>query len=195
MQAVVLLEARNGVREVPDAEMRQSTDVLPRLTSTAICGKDLHFYEGRMPWLERHVIGHEPLGSSRRWARRPRASGKGIGSWFRRTSVAASAPCASMAIPRHASWPIRVTREPHTDIRTRGEYEGAQAELLRVPFADASCLKRPGEPGDLWEDDFVPLCRREKFDRACCVGFPDEGARPISSDTKSSIRTCRYAQL
>ncbi len=38
-----------------------------------------------------------------------------------------------------------------------GGYRGAQAELLRVPFADANCLRLPGEPGDEWEDDFVLL--------------------------------------
>jgi len=39
----------------------------------------------------------------------------------------------------------------------KGGYQGAQTELLRVPFADANCLKLPGEPGDAWEDDFVLL--------------------------------------
>jgi glutathione-independent formaldehyde dehydrogenase len=38
-----------------------------------------------------------------------------------------------------------------------GLYNGAQAELLRVPFADLSCTKLPGSPGDKWEDDFVLL--------------------------------------
>lgn len=63
MKAVVLEETRNiVVREVPDAEMRDTTDVLLRLASTPICGTDLHFYEGRMRGLEGQVIGHEPLG-------------------------------------------------------------------------------------------------------------------------------------
>lgn len=38
-----------------------------------------------------------------------------------------------------------------------GGYRGAQAELLRVPFGDANCLKLPGEPGDDFEHDFVLL--------------------------------------
>jgi glutathione-independent formaldehyde dehydrogenase len=38
-----------------------------------------------------------------------------------------------------------------------GAYRGAQAELLRVPFADADCVPLPGEPGDEREDDFVLL--------------------------------------
>jgi len=63
MKAVVLEATRKiVVREVPDAEMRETTDALLRLTSTAICGTDLHFYEGRMRGLEGSVIGHEPSG-------------------------------------------------------------------------------------------------------------------------------------
>jgi glutathione-independent formaldehyde dehydrogenase len=38
-----------------------------------------------------------------------------------------------------------------------GPYRGAQAELLRVPFADANCIPLPGEPGDDREDDFLML--------------------------------------
>ncbi len=39
----------------------------------------------------------------------------------------------------------------------RGEHGGAQAEYLRVPFADYNCVKLPGVPGDEWEDDFAML--------------------------------------
>lgn len=38
-----------------------------------------------------------------------------------------------------------------------GPYRGAQAELLRVPFADANCIRVPGSPLDELEDDFVLL--------------------------------------
>lgn len=63
MKAVVLEETRKiNVRDVPDAEMCATSDVLLRITSTAICGTDLHFYEGRMRGIEGSVIGHEPLG-------------------------------------------------------------------------------------------------------------------------------------
>ena len=53
MKAVVLQDTREiVVREVPDAEMRETTDALLRITSSAICGTDLHFYEGRMRGIE-----------------------------------------------------------------------------------------------------------------------------------------------
>jgi glutathione-independent formaldehyde dehydrogenase len=38
-----------------------------------------------------------------------------------------------------------------------GTYRGTQTELVRVPFADANCLRLPGAPGDQWEHDFVLL--------------------------------------
>jgi glutathione-independent formaldehyde dehydrogenase len=50
------------VEQVPDAELQAPTDVLMRVTSTAICGSDLHIYEGRMGEPTGMVIGHEPLG-------------------------------------------------------------------------------------------------------------------------------------
>jgi threonine dehydrogenase-like Zn-dependent dehydrogenase len=60
-KAVVLEETRKiVVREVPDAEIRETTDVLLRLTSTAICGTDLHFFEGRMPGLEARLSATNP---------------------------------------------------------------------------------------------------------------------------------------
>ena len=53
MKAVILEETRRiTVKDVRDAEMRETTDVLLRLTSSAICGTDLHFYEGRMRGIE-----------------------------------------------------------------------------------------------------------------------------------------------
>ena len=63
MKAVVLEETRKVVvREVVDPAIRKPTDALLRITSTAICGTDLHFYEGRIRGIEGQVIGHEPLG-------------------------------------------------------------------------------------------------------------------------------------
>ncbi len=38
-----------------------------------------------------------------------------------------------------------------------GPYAGAQAEYLRVSFAEVNCIKLPGTPGDKWEDDFALL--------------------------------------
>ena len=50
------------IETVEDASLEAPTDVLMRITSSAICGTDLHIYEGRMGEVDGMVIGHEPLG-------------------------------------------------------------------------------------------------------------------------------------
>lgn len=158
MKAVVLEETRKiVVHDVPDAGMRENTDVLLRLTSTAICGTDLHFYEGRMRGLEGQVIGHEPLGVVEEVGSAVKSIMKGdrvvvpthICCGFCAMCVAGDSSACLTANPGHAGAAYGYPN--------KGGYEGAQAELLRVPLADANCLKLPGEPGDAFEDDFVLL--------------------------------------
>ena len=63
MKAVVYNGPRNvSVKDVPDAKIEKPTDVLVRITSTNICGSDLHMYEGRTDLEKGKVIGHENLG-------------------------------------------------------------------------------------------------------------------------------------
>jgi len=158
MKAVVLEETqRVSVRDVRDAEMRKTTDVLLRITSSAICGTDLHFYEGRMRGLEGGIIGHEPLGVVEEVGSAVTGISKGD-----RVVVPTHICCGfcAMCVDGHSS--ACLTTNPGAagaayGYPNKGGYQGAQAELLRVPFADANCLKLPGEPGDLWEDDFVLL--------------------------------------
>jgi threonine dehydrogenase-like Zn-dependent dehydrogenase len=50
------------VKEVPDAKIQEATDVLVRITTTNICGSDLHMYEGRTSLEKGRIIGHENLG-------------------------------------------------------------------------------------------------------------------------------------
>ena len=158
MKAVILEQARKiAVRDVPDAEVRSSTDVLLRLTSTAICGTDLHFYEGRMRGLEGHVIGHEPLGIVEE-------TGSAVTNvkWGDRVVVPTHICCGYCAMCSDGHTSACLTANPgHAGAAygypNKGGYEGAMTELLRVPFADANCLKLPGEAGDRWEDDFVLL--------------------------------------
>src|SRR5438552_2440398 len=63
MKAIVWRGDRTlKIETVEDARLEAPTDVLMRLTSTAICGTDLHIYEGRMGEVTGMIIGHEPLG-------------------------------------------------------------------------------------------------------------------------------------
>lgn len=51
------------VDNVPDPKIVDPTDAILKITSTAICGSDLHLYDGFMPTMEKgDVLGHEPMG-------------------------------------------------------------------------------------------------------------------------------------
>ena len=55
------------VDNVPDPTIADPTDVIVKITSTAICGSDLHLLDGFMPTMQAgDVIGHEPMGRRRR---------------------------------------------------------------------------------------------------------------------------------
>ena len=158
MNAVVFQKTRElTVERVEDPELERATDALIRITSSAICGTDLHIYEGRMGEPTGMVIGHEPLGVVEE-----------VGS-----SVVSVKPGDRVTVPTHIccgfcascvsgrSAECLMTNPGQTGAAYgypgMGGYRGAQAELLRIPFADANCLRLPGEPGDQWEDDFVLL--------------------------------------
>ena len=61
----VTWQGKRDVRvvEVPDPKIQEPTDAIIRITSTAICGSDLHLYEVLAPYLDTgDVLGHEPMG-------------------------------------------------------------------------------------------------------------------------------------
>lgn len=158
MKAVVLKAPRQvAVEEVPDPQIEQPTDVLVRITSTAICGSDLHMYDGRTVAMPGIVLGHEPLGVVVE-----------VGS-----AVAKVQPGDRVVMPFNVSCGtcfnckrgytaacLTVNPESHGGAYGYvglGPFRGGQAEYLRVPFADFNCLTLPGTPMDDWEDDFVLL--------------------------------------
>ena len=64
------------VDTVPDPKIEDPRDAIIKITSTCICGSDLHLYDGYMPTMEAgDVLGHEPMGEVvERSARRSRSS-------------------------------------------------------------------------------------------------------------------------
>lgn len=51
------------VKTVPDPTIEEPTDMIVRITATAICGSDLHLYHNGKPVMEKdYVVGHEPMG-------------------------------------------------------------------------------------------------------------------------------------
>lgn len=158
MRAVVYRDTRTvAVEEVPDPVIEEPTDAIVRVTSSAICGTDLHMYDGRTGAAPGLVLGHEPLGVVAE-----------IGA-----AVELVSPGDRVVVPTHLFCGLCfncVRGFSAACLRVRpgsfgaaygyagmGPYRGAQAELLRVPYADANCVPVPGEPGDEHEDDFVLL--------------------------------------
>jgi|GEM_PF-171425 glutathione-independent formaldehyde dehydrogenase len=158
MNAVVYRGPREvAVQSVPDPISQAPTDAIVRLTTTALCGSDLHTYDGRTAATSGDVIGHEPLGIVE-WV------GSGVASIKRgdRVVIPTHANCAFCDnCERGYSGACLTVNPPNYGsaygYAGMGTLVGAQAQMLRVPFADANCLIVPGEEGDDLEDDFVLL--------------------------------------
>ncbi|MEU8183257.1 glutathione-independent formaldehyde dehydrogenase [Micromonospora sp. NPDC049047] len=158
MRAVVYADVRTvAVREVPDATLEAETDALVRITSTALCGTDLHMYDGRTGANPGLVLGHEPLGVVQEVGRavqtvRPGSRVVIPTHLFCGTCVMCARGLSAACLRARAEGPGAAY-----GYAGMGPYRGAQADLLRVPWADANCVPLPGEPGDGYEDDFVLL--------------------------------------
>ena len=158
MDAVMLNGPRQiSIAAIEEPRMLEPTDVLLRLTSTAICGTDLHMYEGRLSSGSPMVIGHEPLGVVERVGDAVVNVRAGD-----RVTVPTHICCGFCANCVHGFSAQCLTNNPGKagaayGYPGMGGYTGAQTKLLRVPFGDANCLRLPGEPGDRWEHDFVLL--------------------------------------
>jgi glutathione-independent formaldehyde dehydrogenase len=146
-----------SVETVADPKIESPTDAVIRITSSGICGSDLHMYEGRTPASGDMRFGHENMGvvekvgsavnSIRTGDRVVMPFNVACGSCFNCTRGFTNA--CLVVNPDGVSGGYGYAG--------MGPYPGGQAEFLRVPFADFNCLKLPGEPGDEFEDDFLLL--------------------------------------
>ena len=158
MKAVVYEGTRQvGVHDVENAALEHPDDVVIRVTSSAICGTDLHMYDGRTGAEPGLVLGHEPLGVVEQAG--PAVSLVHVGDRVVIPTHLYCGLCYNCARGYSAAC-LRVRPGGFGaayGYAGMGPYRGAQAELLRVPFADANCIPVPGSPGDDREDDFVLL--------------------------------------
>jgi len=146
-----------SVETVDDPKIESQTDAVIRITSSGICGSDLHMYEGRTPASGDMRFGHENMGvvekvgsavnSIRTGDRVVMPFNIACGSCFNCTRGFTNA--CLVVNPEGVSGGYGYAG--------MGPYPGGQAEFLRVPFADFNCLKLPGQPGDDFEDDFLLL--------------------------------------
>ena len=141
MKAVVYNGPRDvRVSDVPDAKIERPTDVLVSITSTNICGSDLHMYEGRTDFEPGRILGHENLGEVVEVGTGVGPASRSATGWCcRSTSPAASARTANAGLtnyclttnpdPEMAGRRVRLRRHGPVERRPGGATAGALRRL------------------------------------------------------------------
>jgi threonine dehydrogenase-like Zn-dependent dehydrogenase len=141
------------VQTVPDPEILNARDAIVKITSTAICGSDLHLYDGYIPTMRKgDVLGHEFMGEVVELG--PAVSNLGIGD---RVVVPFPIACGACYNCERGLYSVCENSNPNAAIAEKlmghspagiygyshmlGGYPGGQAEYVRVPFADVGPLK------------------------------------------------------
>ena len=133
---------------VPDPKIEQPSDIIVRITATAICGSDLHLYDGLMPTMKSgDILGHEPMGIVEEVGRSVTKLKKGD-----RVVVPFTIACGKCWFCEQTLFSLCDNTNPnHEQAETAmghspsglfgyshmlGGYPGGQAQYLRVPYAD-----------------------------------------------------------
>lgn len=144
------------VSEVPDAKIEHPADVLVKITTTNICGSDLHMYQGRTDMQPGRIFGHENMGEVIE-------IGKAV--FQIKVGDVVCLPfnigCGHCKNCESGYTGFCLTLNPGTagaayGFAGMGNFEGGQAEYLRVPYGDFNCLKLPEDAKEK-ENDYVML--------------------------------------
>ena len=151
------------VETVPDPKILNPRDAIIKVTSTAICGSDLHLYEGNIPTMESgDILGHEFMGEVVETGKEVKNLKQGD-----RVVVPFTIACGGCFFCNKDLWSLCDNSNPNSWMAEKfyghspsglfgyshllGGYAGGQAEYVRVPYADVGPLKVP----DGLEDDKV----------------------------------------
>jgi threonine dehydrogenase-like Zn-dependent dehydrogenase len=161
------------VETVPDPTILNPRDAILKITSTAICGSDLHIYGGYIPTVQPgDIIGHEFMGEVV-------DVGSGVNNLRigDRVVVPSTIGCGHCHYCEHDMWSLcdnsipdgkskieeklfgNITSAIYGYSHAFGGYAGAQAEYIRVPFADVGVVKVPKDIPDeklLFISDAIP---------------------------------------
>src|SRR5947208_2422437 len=146
-----------AVSDHPKPKLNSPTDAILKVTTSGICGSDLHMYDGRTELKEGTVVGHEIMGIIEQVGEAVRSIKKGD-----RVVLPFNIACGFCFNCHRGYTNACLTMNPESASAAygyagMGPYQGGQAEYVLVPYADFNCLKLPGTPGDEWEDDFLLL--------------------------------------
>jgi threonine dehydrogenase-like Zn-dependent dehydrogenase len=163
---------RVEVQDVPDPTIINPRDAIVRVTSTAICGSDLHLYDGYIPTMEKgDILGHEFMGEVVE-------VGPGAANALRvgdRVVVPFTIACGACLACAREQYSLCENTNPNAAMAEKmfgfptagifgyshltGGYAGGQAEYVRVPFADVGPLKIESDLTDeqvLFLSDILP---------------------------------------
>ncbi|MGB7442477.1 MAG: zinc-dependent alcohol dehydrogenase [Coleofasciculaceae cyanobacterium] len=143
------------VDNVPDPKVEDDGDAVIKITSTAICGSDLHIYDGYIPTMESgDVLGHEFMGEVVETGKRVKNLKKGD-----RIVVPFTISCGGCFFCKRDLWSLCDNSNPNKEMakktyghstaglfgysHTFGGFAGGQAEYARVPYADVGPIKIP----------------------------------------------------
>lgn len=144
-----------SVEEVPDPKIEDPRDAIVRITTTCICGSDLHLFDGLVQTMKKgDVMGHEPMGEVVE-----------VGSEVRnlkvgdRVVIPFTISCGECFFCQRGLYSCCDTSNPNKELAEKvygyspaglfgyshmfGGYQGGQAQFLRVPFADCGPVKIP----------------------------------------------------
>lgn len=144
-----------GVETVPDPKIINPRDAIVKITSTAICGSDLHLYDGYIPTVEQgDILGHEFMGEVVELGNE--VNNIKIGD---RVVVPFPISCGGCFFCKRELWSLCDNTNPNAWMAEKlmgyspagifgyshmlGGYAGGQAEYARVPFADVGLFKIP----------------------------------------------------
>jgi threonine dehydrogenase-like Zn-dependent dehydrogenase len=174
------------VQQVPDPRILDDGDAIVRITATAICGSDLHLYNGFVPTMKSgDVLGHEFMGEVMEVGREVKNLKVGD-----RVVVPFPIACGACAMCRKSLFSLCENSNPNAWMAEKlwgyspaglfgyshmlGGFPGGQAEYARVPFADVGPLRIPaGLPDEkvLFLSDILPtgymgaeMCNIDKGD-------------------------------
>jgi threonine dehydrogenase-like Zn-dependent dehydrogenase len=153
-----------SVEEVPDPVIQEPTDAIIKITSSGICGSDLHLYEVLGPFMGKgDILGHEPMGIVQE-----------VGSKVKNIKVGdrvvipfniSCGNCFMCKLGLQSQCETTQVRDQGKGAalfgfsKLYGEVPGGQAEYLRVPHADYGPIKVPEGPSDdrfLYLSDVLP---------------------------------------